>query len=105
VPVLANQPTSYDFTNFKRDFKGALVAAGMDFPVSHPRHFTVRDFRRTGATWAYHKTKDLRSIQRLLGHSKLSTTERYLNVSDENLQGIAQVVDEIADSSPVSSVG
>jgi len=105
VPVLANQPTSYDFTNFKREFKVGLVAAAMDYPVNHPMHFTVRDLRRTGATWAYHKTKDMRSIQRMLGHTKMSTTERYLNVSDENLQGIAQVVDEIADSSPVSSVG
>ncbi len=101
---MSNQPTSYDFTNFKREFKAALVAAGMDYPVEHPLHFTVRDLRRTGATWAYHKTKDLRSIQKMLGHTKMSTTERYLNVSEENLHRIAQVVDEIADSHSVRSV-
>lgn len=96
VPMMTDHPQSYDFTNFKREFKAAQVSAGMDYPVKHPLHFMVRDLRRTGATWAYHKTKDLRSIQKMLGHSKLSTTERYLHVSDENLQEIASVMDALS---------
>jgi integrase len=96
VPVMENQPQSYDFTNFTKDFRKALVLAGMEFPKNHPLHCTPRDLRRTGATWAYHKTKDLRSIQKMLGHARLSTTERYLNVTYENLEGIATVVDEMA---------
>ncbi len=105
VPVLANQPTSYDFTNFKREFKAAQVAAGMDYPVNHPLHFSVRDLRRTGATWAYQKTKDVVGISKMLGHIKITTTIRYLNIDETARLSIAHAVDELADSSPVSSVG
>lgn len=68
-------------------------------------HFSVRDLRRTGATWAYQKTKDLVGISKMLGHTKISTTIRYLNIDETDKNRIAQVVDEMADSSPVSSVG
>jgi integrase len=104
IPVLAQQPTSYDFTNFDREFRTAQVQAGMDFPVEHPVHFTVRDLRRTGATWAYQKTKDLVGISKMLGHTKISTTIRYLNIDEADKHRIAQVVDEMADSDVVSQV-
>lgn len=71
-----------DFTNFQREFKAAQVAAGMEFP----------------------KTKDLVGISKMLGHAKISTTIRYLNIDETDKIRIAQVVDEIADSEPVGSV-
>ncbi len=97
VPIMSEQPDSYDFTNFRREWEMALIASGLNYPEDHPLHVMPRDLRRTGATWAYGRTKDLRSIQKMLGHRNLSTTERYLHVSDANLQGIAKVVDEMAD--------
>lgn len=107
VPALSNQPESYDFTNFEREFMSAQVAAGMVYPTGHPLHFTARDLRRTGATWTYAKTRDLRSIQKMLGHAKLSTTERYLNVTYEDLAGMAHAIDSIVDTiivEPVSAL-
>ena len=97
VPVLANQPVRYVFTNFRNDFHRAQVLAKLDFPIDHPLHFTVRDLRRTGATWAYQRTKDIVGISKMLGHSDLTTTQRYLGIDQNNLRAIAEAVDEIAD--------
>lgn len=97
VPVLSDQPTKYDFTNFKREFLAAQVAAGMDKPANHPLHFSVKDLRRTGATWAYNETKDLVGIKDMLGHRNVKTTIRYLNIKDSDKARIAKAVDKIAD--------
>jgi len=97
VPVLAEQPTGYDFTNFKREFHAAQVAAGMDWPADHPLHFSVKDLRRTGATWAYIETKDLVGVSEMLGHRNIKTTIRYLNITHADKARIARAVDKIAD--------
>jgi integrase len=98
IPTMGSQPVSYDFTNFKREFKKAQVAAGMDYPIIHPLHFTSRDLRRTGSTWAYKLTKDLVGISKMLGHRKITTTIRYLNIDDTDKLAIAQAVDELSKS-------
>lgn len=96
VPVLSEQPVSYDFTNFRNEFHRAQLLAGLDYPVEHPLHFSVRDLRRTGATWAYQATKDIVGISKLLGHSDLTTTQRYLGIDETNLHAIALAVDKVA---------
>jgi len=98
VPVLDNQPVSYDFTNFRNEFRNAQIQAGLDYPATHPLHFTPRDLRRTGATWAYQKTKDIEGIKRMLGHTDLSTTQRYLGTDATNYTAITQAVDDMANS-------
>lgn len=40
------------------------------------------------ATTSYAKTKDVRALQRALGHANLATTARYIAVADEQLQAI-----------------
>jgi hypothetical protein len=96
IPSLANAPQKYDFTNFRRDFANAQKAAKMDWPPEDPRHFSVKDLRRTGATWLFRETKDIEGISRLLGHSKLSTTRAYLNVDEHDLNLLASTLDRIA---------
>jgi integrase len=90
------QPTRYDFTNFKREFHAAQVAVGMDYPTGHPLHFTIKDLRRTGATWAWRETKDLASISAMLGHKNWSTTKRYLHITDADTAKIAAVMDRLS---------
>jgi len=97
IPALANQPTKYDFTNFRKEFEYALIASAMNYPPEHPLAFTFRDLRRTGATWAYKKTRDLVSISKMLGHTKITTTIRYLHIDDADRAAVARAVDELAE--------
>lgn len=96
VPILESHPSHYDFTNFRKEFHAAQVAVGMDYPKGHPLYFTPRTLRRTGATWAWLKTRDLVGISKMLGHSRIETTIRYLNIDKKDLTAIAQAVDKMA---------
>lgn len=49
------------------------------------RDFTFHDLRHTFATAFYRKSKDLKRIQQILGHSNTKTTEIYLNLTDADL--------------------
>lgn len=96
VPMLDNQPKKYDFTNFRDEFLEAQKKAELHYPVGHPLHFNVRDLRRTGATWAYRKTKDLKGVSKMLGHTNTRTTELYLHIDEVDRQEIADAVDWVA---------
>ncbi|MBN3790044.1 tyrosine-type recombinase/integrase [Burkholderia sp. Ac-20353] len=50
-------------------------AAGLD-----PTVYGTHSLRRTKATLIYKRTKNLRAVQLLLGHSKLESTVRYLGI-------------------------
>jgi integrase len=59
--------------------KSWAALAGLD-PVGYGTH----SLRRTKATLIYRKTKNLRAVQLLLGHTKLESTVRYLGVEVED---------------------
>ena len=60
---------------------GSWVAAiGMD-----PAAYGTHSLRRTKATLIYRRTKNLRAVQLLLGHTKLESTVRYLGIEVEML--------------------
>ena len=86
VPVMPNHPARYNFKDFELEFERAQVAAGLNYPANHPIHFSMKDLRRTGATWAYQETKDIVAVQKLLGHRSLATTQRYLRIDTADLQ-------------------
>jgi site-specific recombinase XerD len=46
--------------------------------------------RRTKATLIYRRTKNLRAVQLLLGHSKLESTVRYLGIEIEDALEMAE---------------
>jgi integrase/recombinase XerD len=47
---------------------------------------SMHAFRRTHATWSIKAGLPLPALQRLLGHSELSTTQRYLGLNEDDLK-------------------
>ena len=49
--------------------------------------------RRTKASLIYRRTKNLRAVQLLLGHTKLESTVRYLGIEVDDALEIAEHMD------------
>ncbi len=65
---------------------GSWVAAiGLD-----PAAYGTHSLRRTKATLIYRRTKNLRAVQLLLGHTKLESTVRYLGIQVDDALEIAE---------------
>ena len=58
-----------------------------------PSAYGTHSIRRTKPTLIYQRTKNLRAIQLLLGHTKLESTIRYLGVEVEDALEIAEQTD------------
>lgn len=52
--------------------------------------YGTHTIRRTKATLIYRRTKNLRAVQVLLGHTKLESTVRYLGIEVEDAVEIAE---------------
>ena len=74
--LFINPDTGKPYTTIKKSFKTALLKARIT-------NFTFHDLRRTFGTWLLQEGVDIRTIQALLAHSDISTTERYLAISPE----------------------
>ena len=61
---------------------------GLD-PCSYGTH----SMRRTKATLIYRKTRNLRAVQLLLGHTKLESTVRYLGIEVDDAIEIAEQIE------------
>jgi integrase len=64
-----------DTRQFARILEGWVEELGLD-----PADYGTHSMRRTKATLIYRRTKNLRAVQLLLGHSKLESTVRYLGI-------------------------
>lgn len=62
-----------------------VVTAGLD-----PSAYGTHSMRRTKATLIYKRTKNLRAVQLLLGHSKLESTVRYLGIEMDDALEISE---------------
>jgi integrase len=55
--------------------------------------YGTHTLRRTKATLIYRRTKNLRAVQLLLGHSKLESTVRYLGIEVNDALEMAEQTD------------
>jgi integrase len=55
-----------------------------------PINYGTHTMRRTKATLIYRRTKNLRAVQLLLGHTKLESTVRYLGIEVDDALEIAE---------------
>lgn len=60
---------------YARVVRGWVGEVGLD-----PTLYGTHTMRRTKATLIYRRTKNLRAVQLLLGHTKLESTVRYLGI-------------------------
>ena len=74
--------------HYARMLRGWLKDIGLDW-----RDYGTHSMRRTKATLIYRKTKNLRAVQLLLGHSKLESTVRYLGIEVDDALEISEQVE------------
>lgn len=55
-----------------------------------PAAYGTHSLRRTKPTLIYRRTKNLRAVQLLLGHTKLESTVRYLGIEVDDALEIAE---------------
>ena len=58
-----------------------------------PSAYGTHSMRRTKATLIYRRTKNLRAVQLLLGHSKLDSTVRYLGIEIDDALEMSEQTD------------
>ena len=73
---------------YARIVEAWVVSVGLD-----PTNYGTHSMRRTKATLLYRKTKNLRAVQLLLGHSKLDSTVRYLGVEIDDALEMSERID------------
>ena len=56
----------------------------------NPSDYGTHSLRRTKATLIYKRTKNLRAVQLLLGHTKLESTVRYLGIEVDDALEMAE---------------
>ncbi len=70
---------------YSRIIKSWVEMIGLD-----PAIYGTHSLRRTKATLIYKRTKNLRAVQLLLGHTKLESTVRYLGVEVDDALEISE---------------
>jgi site-specific recombinase XerD len=71
----------------QRACRDAAIAAGLT------KHATPHTLRHSYATHLLEAGLDVHTLQKLLGHSQLSTTAHYTHVTDERLRGVVSPLD------------
>ena len=71
-----------------------ILERWVEEPGLDPAACGTRTMRRTKATLSYRKTKNLRAVQLLLGHTKLESTVRYLGIEVDDALEISEQTDK-----------
>lgn len=83
---LSNRHTRISTSTIHSLIKKHLSASGLD-----SKKYSAHKLRHTAATLMLHNGVDVRTLQELLGHEHLNTTEIYTHVENENLRTAAEL--------------
>lgn len=73
---------------YARIVKQWVAGIGLD-----PTEYGTHTMRRTKASLIYKKTKNIRAVQLLLGHTKLESTVRYLGIDVDDALELSEQID------------
>jgi integrase len=93
--TLRRKGERYPFTRgvFKYHWRLAVKAAGLWYFKKSPDNFRIHDLRHTSATRALAKCRNLKTVQKMLGHKKIDTTGRYAATLSEDVSGAMEWAD------------
>lgn len=83
-----NRPAHLSTRQYARIVRSWVAEIGLD-----PTMYATHSMRRTKASLIYRRTKNLRAIQLLLGHTKLESTVRYLGIEVDDALQMAEQTD------------
>jgi site-specific recombinase XerD len=78
--LTSSHGSGYSTRGLQKHFKRACVVAAL------PDHYSIHSTRHTYGTLLYQSTNNLREVQKQLGHSKVTTTAIYADVTKEDIQ-------------------
>jgi len=78
--LITERRSKYTLNGIQRRFKKVCELAGL------PKHYSIHSTRHSFATQLLKVTKNLRLIQKQLGHSSISTTSVYADVLDDEIK-------------------
>ena len=84
-PSRVKQAHHLSTRQYARIVKNWLESIGLD-----PAAYGTHSLRRTKASLIYRRTKNLRAVQLLLGHTKLESTVRYLGIEVDDALEMAE---------------
>lgn len=84
-PSRKDQASHISTRQYAKLLKEWLADIGLD-----SKAYGTHSLRRTKATLIYRRTKNLRAVQLLLGHSKIESTVRYLGIELDDALAIAE---------------
>ena len=87
--LISSHGKSYSTRALQYAFKVSIKETGL------PAYYSIHACRHTYGTYLYRKTKDLRLVQKQLGHSNISTTTIYSDVTmEETVEAVNGLYEE-----------
>ena len=87
--LVSSHGKSYSTRALQYAFKVSIVESGL------PNYYSIHSLRHSYGTYLYQRTKDLRLVQKQLGHSSIATTTIYADVTvEQTLEAVNGLFEE-----------
>jgi integrase len=93
--LIFTDPMGNKIKAMSRSFERIVTDLGFNEGVTDPRQKVVfHTLRHTYASWLVESGVDLYKVQKLMGHSTISLTERYAHLSNTSLQEAVKALEK-----------